>query len=246
MILFQPTELLAVRTVGHHALHVAPLRTLYQTVGLCEDGVGTFKRRAFFGRVVDEAALQTGYYGQSLWVGLAFEHGILHLYVSETVVGEAWMPRLCGVAAYGIFIVVLATRLPLVAHALLVQVFRYEHCHLLSRSALHLYLRESGEVLSHVGNEGMWRHRALGLFRCRSHGVGRQIVPCLDAEALHYLYRLCGLRFKNASGTFHKYGILPCRIVEVRHTGFALYQTGIVRLAAVDAVEGDGTESVFP
>ena len=156
------------------------------------------------------------------------------------------MPCLCGVAADSVFVVMLAARLSLVAHTLPVQILRHEHRHFLSRSSLHSDFRKSRQVLSHVSNEGVRRDAALGLCRCRCYGVGRQIMPLLDGEALHNLHRRCRLGNEFSIRSLRQHGVFPFRVVEVGEVEPTLCQSGVERFSAVDTVEGNGAEGIFP
>ena len=91
MVLFQPTQLLAVGTIGQHGLHIRPLCPLYKPVRLGEKFVTAFETRHLGGGIIHETTLQLVQDRQSVGIGLPFPHCSFHLDIAETVVGKSWV-----------------------------------------------------------------------------------------------------------------------------------------------------------
>ena len=246
VILLQPTQFLAVRTVGEHGLHVASFGALYQPVGLRHQLVVAPEGGGLGGGVVNEATLQVVDDRQTIGIGLLFHHGSLYLDVAETIVGEPGMPCLLSVTFQSVLVIMLATRLALVAHALWGEAFRDEHRHLLPTLARDGDGGESGEVLPHVADEGGCVYLTLALARGRFERVLVDRAHRLDGETLHDAHRRGGLGIQLSLRTFHHHGFFPLAVVEFGFKTSLLLQSGIIRLTAIDAVERDGTLAPMP
>ena len=83
-VLFQPTQLLPVRTVCPYRLPVAADGSVYQHVGIGKEIIATLKVACLAGRVVYEAGIDI----------LQHLHVALHLQVAIAIVTESRMPVL--------------------------------------------------------------------------------------------------------------------------------------------------------
>ncbi len=99
VILFEPTELLAMRTVGHDAHHVAALRPAYQCANPVEQIVGAGKLPYRLGRGMDDHAFDPLDCRQ---IATVLRRHALDLKVPTTVIEELGEPGLAVTAGQGI------------------------------------------------------------------------------------------------------------------------------------------------
>ena len=180
-------------------------------------------------------------HGQSVGIGLPFQHCSFHLNIAETVVGKTGVPRRPsplplpkGRGAYRVLIVMLTACLALVTCALWSEFLRNEECNLLTGLAADGDFGESREVLTHVADESSPLDGAFRCLRCGLDGIGQNVIPRLHIVALHNLYWRSCLQAKRSFGSFGIDHRFPCILLLGRFEG------GIVALAAVNAVEGNG------
>ena len=162
MILFQPTQFLAMRTIGKHRLHVASHRFLYQPVGIIEYAVGAFEGGYFRSRVINKARLYLLDHRKTEGILLPFQHSAFHLNIPEAIVRKTRVPSFHSFPFQGIFIIMLSAGLTLIASSFVRQGFGYKQSYFLPFLSTDGNFGETGQVLSHIQHKGRGVHRPFG------------------------------------------------------------------------------------
>lgn len=131
MILFQPTQFLAMRTIGKHGLHIASHRLLYQPMGLIEYTIGTLECGYLRSRIINKARLYLLNHRKMQGVFLPFQHSAFHLNIPETIIRKTRMPSFHSFPFQDIFIIMLSAGLTLIASSFVRQGFGYKQSYFL-------------------------------------------------------------------------------------------------------------------
>ena len=178
-------------------------------MGVVDEWIGTFEGAYTLGSVIDEARLDVLQY-----LDVAF-----YLQITETIIGEAGMPRLFAFTFQDIGVVVWASRLFLVTELFRGQCFCWGYLQVLSTLSLYSDFWVSCQVLSHIIHQN------------------RILADCLfDRVALHQLDGGCYLLAQQSLGRFLDDYRFP----------LSRFYSGVVVLAPIDAVEHDGRGSPLP
>jgi len=154
MILFQPTQFLAMRTIGKHGLHIASHRLLYQPMGLIEYTIGTLECGYLRSRIINKARLYLLDHRKMQGVFLPFQHSAFHLNIPETIIRKTRMPSFHSFPFQDIFIIMLSAGLTLIASSFVRQGFGYKQSYFLPFLSTDGNFGETGQVLSHIQHKG--------------------------------------------------------------------------------------------